>query len=210
MSLVIKSDLVITNPQLGKLITKKIITSGTLIKSVFGNIVGTQTDAVFGGVPASWTGAAVAEYIATGLANSINNVAGTVYLNHSEIKNFSVSFEAVEVTDGELIIDLRRKTVDNYCVRAFLVQNKIYIHSRAGDTLTVISDKSLQAGDKVEFKLIGNNVTLKINDSTYDGVIPASHQSGLNRNGVLALSKGSSVGRTGRVVIKNLIVSELR
>lgn len=212
MSLVIKSNLVITNPQLGKLITKKTITSGTLIKSTLGNIVGTQTDAAFGGVSASWSGAAVMEYVANGIGNSINAIASTAYLNHPEIKDFEVSFDVAEYGDGEMIVDLRRKlSGDNYCVRLKITTAGIAVGSRglSGSEPVSIPAKPISAGDKVVISLLGNDIKLKVGNVVYTSVIYSENQATLNRSGLLALSKGSSVDRTGKIVIKNLIVSEL-
>lgn len=210
MNIVIKSNLVIENPILGKLLMKQIVTSGSLIKSVLGNIVGTQTDASLGGVSATWLGAAVMEYVSTGIANSTNATANTAYLNHSEIKNFNVAFDVVECGDGDLIVDLRRHlTSDNYCVRVKLGNGTISCVSRAGSESVIISTKTLTVGDKVEVSLIDNDIKLKVNSKVYTGTIAEAQQGLLDRSGLLALSKGSTASKTGRIVIKNLIVSEL-
>ena len=212
MSLVIKSNLVITNPQLGKLLIKKIITSGSLIKSALGNIVGSSTDATLGGSPAVWSGAAVMEYVANGIGNSINASASTAYLNHPEIKDFEVSFDVAEYGDGELIVDLRRKlTGDNYCVRLKITTAGIAVASRglSGSEVISIISKPISTGDKVVMSLIGKDIKLKVGSAVYTSVVGSENQDTLNRAGLFALSKGSTAAKTGRIVIKNLIVSEL-
>ncbi len=211
MTLVIKSDLVITNPKLGKLKVKKIIASCSLLRTGFGDIVGTTTDSFQGGYPSVWSGAAVMEYVEGGVANSNNTIANTAYLNTELFKDCEVGFEVVSLSaGGQLIVDLRRLTSgDNYCVRVtFGGTGQVYIANRYSEGSPYIQGVlRCKAGDKFNIRLVGNSVQMRINDVLVSDVtITPEAQSQLDREGVFALSKSSTA--SGQVVIKNLVISK--
>lgn len=210
MGLVIKSNLKITNPKLGKLQTRRVITSCSLIRSI-GDVAGSNTNAELGGEPVAWSGASVMEYVATGLANSINNTLGTVYLNTEAIKDFDITFELVAVTNGNVIFDLRRQTTNNRCVRFYLKSAGLQIKNRhsVGD-VEIQPNIPIADGDKVNIRLVGSNVKVSINNKLVSNVmLSETAQTELDKTGLLALSKGDTTGvNNGQIVIKNLIVAE--
>lgn len=216
MTLVIKSDLSITNPKLGKLLVKKILTSGSLIKSTPGNINNTQTDATLGGVSASWLGSvAIFEYFSNGIENSSNSNGGTSFLNTETFKNSEISFEVSKLDNSgtaDIYLDLRKlvSAEDNYCIRIRLNSTGyLALSNRYSVTDTTIQSRiDIKIGDKIKVQLADNNIQLRINDVLISNIqLTTAAQVELNRSGNFGLAKGTTTA--GKVGIKNLIVTKI-
>ncbi|WP_347452785.1 hypothetical protein [Acinetobacter thermotolerans] len=216
MTLVIKSDLSITNPKLGKLLVKRILSSGSLIKSTLGDINNTQTDAIFGGVPTNWFGDVVLfEYFSNGVENRSNGLGGTCFLNTETFKNSEISFEVSKLDNSgtaDIYLDLRKlvSAEDNYCIRIRLNSTGyIMMSNRYSSADTIIQNRvDIEVGDKIKVQLVDNGIQLRINDVLIsNNQLTTAAQVELNRSGNFGLAKGTTTA--GKVGIKNLIVTEI-